>query len=114
MSVMSGTMTIQLKLLLDAAEDTVREAAWENLIAEHTRLLLAITRSFGGGTDARMDRYAYVLEKLREGNFHRLRAFDEKRGARSSTWLTLAARRLCVDYERRRYGRSRGAQGDED
>jgi RNA polymerase sigma factor (sigma-70 family) len=107
-------MPFQLKLLLDAAEESVREAAWERLIAEHTRLLLAIARSFGGGADATMDRYAYVLEKLREGNFHRLRTFDENKGARFSTWLTLASRRLCVDYERRRYGRRRDARGDED
>jgi len=54
-----------------------------------------------------MGRYAYVLEKLREQDFHRLRAFHVDGGARFSTWLTVTTRRLCLDHHRARYGRSR-------
>lgn len=54
-----------------------------------------------------MGRYAYVLEKLREQDFHRLRAFQVDGGARFSTWLTVTARRLCLDDHRARYGRNR-------
>lgn len=106
-------MPFQLKLLLDAAEAGVRDAAWDELIAQHTRLLLSVARSLGGGKDAAMDRYAYILEKLREDDFRRLRTFDEHRGARFSTWLTLTARRLCVDHARKRYGRQRDAETED-
>ena len=54
-----------------------------------------------------MDRYSYVLEKCREANFRRLRAFDVVGGASFSTWITIAAQRLCLDHDRSRYGRHR-------
>jgi RNA polymerase sigma factor (sigma-70 family) len=60
-----------------------------------------------------MNRYAYILEKCRESDFHRLRTFNSAAGASFSTWLTVIARRLCLDYERTRYGRhSAGATAD--
>lgn len=96
-----------LNELLRSSEVGVREAAWERLIAAHTRLLLAVARSFGGGHDEAMDRYSFILEKCRESDFRRLRAFDVNGGASFSTWLTIAARRLCLDHDRSRYGRHR-------
>ena len=54
-----------------------------------------------------MDRYAYILEKLRESDFRRLRGFDSAAGASFSTWLVVACRRLCLDFHRSRYGRVR-------
>lgn len=106
---MHVTVPLQLGQLLSAPDAAVREAAWDELVAAHTRLLLATTRSFGGGHDEAMDRYSYVLEKLREGDFRRLRAFSPGKGASFSTFLTVAARRLCLDFHRTRYGRKRSA-----
>jgi RNA polymerase sigma factor (sigma-70 family) len=54
-----------------------------------------------------MDRYAYILEKLVESDFRRLRAFDPAAGASFSTWLTVTTRRLCLDHHRSLYGRRR-------
>ncbi|MEP7327274.1 MAG: sigma-70 family RNA polymerase sigma factor [Gemmatimonadota bacterium] len=102
-----GTVPLELGQLLHAPDAGLREAAWEGLIADHTRLLLSVARSLGGDHDAAMERYSYVLEKLREGDFRRLRAFDIDGRARFSTWLTVAARRLCLDHHRTLYGRSR-------
>jgi RNA polymerase sigma factor (sigma-70 family) len=93
--------------LLGASDSIGREAAWEDLISRHTRLLLAVARSFRGGHDDTMERYAYILGKLREADFHRLRTFDPDAGATFSTWLAVAARRLCFDYHRSLYGRQR-------
>jgi RNA polymerase sigma factor (sigma-70 family) len=93
--------------LLRASDSVEREAAWEDLISRHTRLLLAVARSFRGGHDEAMERYAYILGKLRESDFHRLRTFDQDAGASFSTWLAGAARRLCLDYHRSLYGRQR-------
>lgn len=101
-----ATAALELTLLR-APDTTVREAAWERLIAGHSRLLLAVARSFGGDHDDSMERYAYILEKCREQVFRRLRAFDPNGAATFSTWLTVAARRLCVDHDRAVVGRHR-------
>jgi RNA polymerase sigma factor (sigma-70 family) len=77
------------------------------LITRHTRLLISIARSFGGDNDLAMERYEYVLGKLRENDFRRLRAFDSNAGATFSTWLTVAARRMCLDLHRAKFGRQR-------
>ena len=104
---MGGTAPIELSQLLHATELPDREAAWEGLIARHTRLLLSVARSFGGDSDAVMERYAHVLGKLRENEFRRLRAFDANAGATFSTWLTVTARRMCLDLHRAKFGRHR-------
>ena len=106
---MGSTAPLELHRLLHATELPAREAAWEDLIARHTRLILAIARSFGSDNDAVMERYSYVLEKLRENEFRRLRAYDPNAGATFSTWLTVAARRMCLDLHRAKFGRHRSA-----
>ena len=93
--------------LLRASDTGEREAAWEDLISRHTRLLLAVARSFRGSHDEVMERYAYILGKLRESDFRRLRTFSPAGGASFSTWLAVAGRRLCLDYHRSLYGRQR-------
>ena len=104
---MDATVPLQLSQLLRAADAAVRAAAWDDLIADHTRLLLAVARSFGGAHDEAMDRYSYILGELRAADFRRLRTFEPNRGASFSTWLTLTARKMCLDYLCTRYGRQR-------
>jgi RNA polymerase sigma factor (sigma-70 family) len=106
-SLMGSAVPIELNRLLQATELPDREAAWERLIARHTRLILSAARSLGGDNDAVMERYAYVLGKLRENEFRRLRAFDSNAGATFSTWLTVTARRMCLDLHRSKFGRQR-------
>jgi len=103
---MGSTAPIELSRLL-RADDPDREAAWEDLIGRHTRLILAVARSLGGDNDAVMERYAYILGKLRENDFRRLRSFNDNAGATFSTWLAVAARRLCLDLHRAHFGRRR-------
>jgi len=102
-----GASPFELDVILHAPDPAHRDAAWSELVARHSRLLLAVARSFGGGRDEAMDRYAYILEKLYENDCHRLRVFQAEGRATFSTWLTVAARRLCLDHYRSRYGRSR-------
>jgi RNA polymerase sigma factor (sigma-70 family) len=51
-----------------------------------------------------MDRYAYVIEWLRRDDFARLRGYAPDANCKFTTWLVVVARRLCLDYRRRRYG----------
>jgi len=110
---MDGTAPLELHQLLRASQLTEREAAWEQLIGRHTRLLMAVARSFGGDQDDAMERYSYVLGKLRESDFRRLRAYDPNVGASFPTWLTVTARNLCLDYHRTRFGRHRAEQSSD-
>lgn len=65
-----------------------------------------MAHSLGGGHDAAMDRYTYILDWLQRGDYARLRAYTPTSGCKFSTWLVVVARRLCLDHRRRHYGQS--------
>ena len=111
---MVGTAPFDVSRLLRAPDAAEREAAWEQLITRHTRLLMSVARSFGGDYDDAMERYSYIVEKLRELDFRRIRTFDPEAGASFSTWLTVTARNLCLDQHRVRYGRLRAEHRTDD
>jgi len=101
----TGALPQSLVRVLDARDQSAVEAAWSAFVAEYSGLLLQVARSTTPGHDAAMDAYAFVLDQLRENNSNRLRTFDARSGAQFSTWLLVVARRLCIDFRRRRYGR---------
>ncbi|MGH7517279.1 MAG: RNA polymerase sigma factor [Gemmatimonadales bacterium] len=101
----------ELGQLLRAKDDAARQAAWSGLVESHSRLLLYFARSLGGDHDAAMDRYAFMLERLSQDDFRRLRAYPSEGRAAFSTWLATVARRLCIDYQRTLYGRTRSRRG---
>ena len=105
---------LELLALLRARTPNERDTAWELLVADHTGLLLSVARSFGGDRDQVMERYAFILEKCREADFRRLRAFESNGSATFSTWLVVIAQRLCHDHHRARYGRRRDKGDDSD
>jgi RNA polymerase sigma factor (sigma-70 family) len=100
--------------LLVAATPRAREVAWEALLARYNRLLLQVSRSYGGEHDSVMDRYAYVLDRIREDNYRRLRSFRLDGPAQFITWLVVVTRRLCLDHHRLLHGRPpSGLTGDD-
>jgi RNA polymerase sigma factor (sigma-70 family) len=98
--------------LFDANDQATHDAAWSAFVAEYSGLLLQVARSSTSGHDSAMDAYAFVLDQLHENNGNRLRTFDARSGARFSTWLLVVARRLCIDFRRRRYGRRQASSGE--
>jgi RNA polymerase sigma factor (sigma-70 family) len=109
---MVATAPFELLRLLRAEDGTKKEAAWDELIAHHSRLLIAVARTLSTDPDDVMDRYTYILGKLREGDFRRLRSFESDRGAAFSTGLAATARNLCLDHHRSRFGRQRSPRSD--
>lgn len=97
----------RLASILHASDPEVREAGWAALVRDYSPLLLHAARALGGDHDVVMDRYAFILESLRQDDFRRLRAYSADRRAKLSTWLTVVATRLCLDQHRHRYGRKR-------
>jgi RNA polymerase sigma factor (sigma-70 family) len=62
-----------------------------------------------GAHDASMDAFSFILEKLRDHDFKRLRAFRGEDEEALVRWLAVVARRLCTDFWRHRYGRVRSS-----
>jgi RNA polymerase sigma factor (sigma-70 family) len=100
----------ELAALLGASSDPAREEAWAAFLRAWTPAILRVARSLGGDADSAMDRYAYVLGRLREADCRRLRAHPRS-GAEFPLWLTVVVRRLCLDHYRERYGRERSSGG---
>ena len=105
----SDAHPLALTRLLDARDPGGEDIAWREFVGTYSTLLLQVARSTATSRDAAMDTYTFVLEQLREHKCRRLRAYAARDGARFSTWLLVVAKRLCVDFHRRRYGRPQGA-----
>jgi RNA polymerase sigma factor (sigma-70 family) len=105
---MAESLPEDLRVLLSADTQSADDA-WRAFLSKYSPLILHAARTASSGYDDGMDAYAYVIERLRENNFRRLRSYTVDPRSRFSTWLVLVARRLCVDRKRQQYGRSSGA-----
>lgn len=101
-----ATLPPVLHRLLSGDGDT--DAAWDAFVAEHSRLLLHVARSVSRTHDDAMDAYTYLLDRLSEDDYRRLREFARDPRSKLTTWLVVVARRLSIDHYRQRYGRARG------
>ena len=100
----------ELNQLLNGGAARDRDTAWEKLVAHHSRLLMTVARSVASEHDGAMDAFTYVLERLREDDYKRLRGYVADGRSSFTTWLVVVARRICLDHYRQRYGRPpRGA-----
>ena len=100
----------ELARLLAAADESARDASWTQFLDAYSRLLLFVARRNTPDYDAAMDAYAFVLEKLREHEFRRLRGYAAGGRGKFTTWLVVVSRRLCLDFHRHRYGRMPDAE----
>lgn len=104
-----------LARLLDGRDAEVRAEAWHDFLEEYSDLVLQAVASFGRDYDAKMDRYRFVLESLRKDDYRRLRSYRVREGSTFRGWLVVVIRRLCLDFERARYGRGgRSSAADEE
>ncbi len=78
-------------------------AAWQKFILQYSGFIYGAIVKYTDDYDEKMAVYLHVLEKLRQDRFERLRRFAFQ--AKLSTWLTVVARRLAIDFLRARYGR---------
>ena len=98
-------LPIELTQLLAASTEESRDAAWAHFVDAHHKLLLHVARTTARDHDAAMDAYVFILDRLRENDFRRLRTYAAIRRSTITTWLVVVAKRLCVDFARARYGR---------
>ena len=102
----------ELNELLSAVDDGAREEAWSCLIEAYNRLIMDAVNGCSDSYDGAMERYAFVLEGLRDRDFRRLRRYAEDHRGQFATWLLVVTRRLSEDYRRKRYGRERPSVAD--
>jgi RNA polymerase sigma factor (sigma-70 family) len=95
-----------LEKLLSAVGRTGDES-WAEFAREYSTLLLHVARSSSSSRDDAMDAYAYLLERLSENDYRRLRAYTANPNTKFTTWLVIVARRICIDHNRLKYGRLR-------
>lgn len=103
----------QVEALLEAPPGPFRDRAWSAFLRHYHRYILGTARYLSRDYDGAMDRYRFVLEELQLDDFRRLRGYVVDPRSRFSTWLVVVVRRLCRDFERRKYGRSRPDSGPE-
>lgn len=96
----------QLRRLLDTADGPGQERAWTEFLDAYSKLILYVARQATRDHDVAMDRYAYVLERLREQGCRRLRTFAADGRGKFTTWLVVVVRRLCLDHDRHLHGRA--------
>lgn len=108
----------EVAALLAPADEAARERAWQVFLERYSLLLLHTAFTLDRDYDRAMDRYLYILDRLRRHDCHRLRKFQAIGRGKFSTWLVVVARRLCLDQHRQAYGRSaasrRGAPARDD
>lgn len=109
---MGADLPTDLAVLLDGPDPATRDRAWAGFLSTYNRLLLKAAGAFGGDYDARMDRYRHLVEALAADDFRRLRAFHVQARSSFPAWLTVVARRLCVDFDRTRHGRGGRARNE--
>lgn len=109
----SAVLPPELHQLLHGSDASGRDSAWATFVSNRSRLLLYVAHSVAPGHDAAMDAYTYVLEALRQDDYRRLRGYEADGRSTFTTWLVVVARRLCLDFHRRRYGRARGTESAE-
>lgn len=106
-------LTFELEALLEASDAEQRDSAWEAFVRRYSRLLLHTVHSHSRGYDDAMNRYVFVLDRLREDDCRRLGLYVADGRSAFSTWIVVVVNRLCVDYARGLYGRDRRAGGDD-
>ena len=83
--------------------------AWEEFLEGFAGVLFRVVALFADSYDDRMDFFLYVCDRLREDDMRRVRAFQRRAEApcRFSTYLTVVAKNMAVDFLRSREGRYR-------
>ena len=99
--------TQTIKEILDRLNSGDRDAAWTLFLEEHAALVLRVVRHFEANADDVSDCFQFICEQLVKDSFRRLRRFQPDGAAEFSTWLRAVVRNLCLDWHRKRFGRSR-------
>lgn len=98
---------IRIDQILTRLDSRDPHEAWSSFIDDQAPLILQVVRHFERDPDNVADCFQFVCERLCEDRFRRLRKFKPDGPAKFSTWLRAVTRNLCLDWQRRQFGRRR-------
>jgi RNA polymerase sigma factor (sigma-70 family) len=103
---MAESLPAELARLLASPDDLSREKAWRVFLDTFSPLILHAARSASAGYDEGMDAYAAALDGLRANDYRKLRGYSADPRSKFSTWLVVVVRRICIDVQREKFGRT--------
>jgi RNA polymerase sigma factor (sigma-70 family) len=93
--------------ILDGLGSGSRQTAWADFLECYSPLILQVVRLFEADPDDIADCFLFVCQKLAGNSFRRLRRFRPDGPASFTTWMRAVSRRLCLDWYRSAFGRTR-------
>ncbi len=93
--------------ILSGLRSRLAQDAWAAFLESYSALILQVVHSFERDSDHVSDCFLFVCEQLSRKRFRRLRSFRPKGPANFSTWLRVVVRNLCLDWQRKEFGRHR-------
>jgi RNA polymerase sigma factor (sigma-70 family) len=85
------------------------DSAWEAFLEAFAPVLFRVASLFADTYDDRMDIFLHICDRLRQDGMKRVRTFQQRAEApcRFSTYLTVVAKNMAVDFLRAKEGRYR-------
>lgn len=80
---------------------------WPAFLDRYSPIILQVVGLFEKDQDHIADCFLFISEQLSKNNFRRLLQFQPEGAASLATWLRAVVRRLCIDWHRKEFGRSR-------
>jgi RNA polymerase sigma factor (sigma-70 family) len=81
--------------------------AWVEFLRQYSPVIFHTCQLSSSDGDQAADCFVFACEQLSRNRFHRLLQYRADRGASLATWLHVVVRNLCLDWRRKRFGRSR-------
>lgn len=81
--------------------------AWEEFLGQYSQIIFQTCQYSASDADQAADCFLFSCEQLSRNNFRRLLQFRLDGSAAFSTWLRVVVRNLCLDWRRKKFGRSR-------
>lgn len=97
----------QISRVLRDLESNDGGQAWREFLDLYAPMILQVVRLFESDADHVADCFLFVCEQLAQRGFKRLRQFRPVGPATFATWLRAVVRRLCLDWRRKEFGRTR-------
>jgi RNA polymerase sigma factor (sigma-70 family) len=97
----------RIDLILEKLGSPDSGEAWSSFLQEYGEIIFQVIRHFESDSDDAADCFQFVCERFCEARFRRLRRFQASGPAKFTTWLRAVVRNLCLDWQRKRFGRPR-------
>lgn len=93
--------------ILEQLGSPASQDAWSIFLENYGGTIFQVIRHFESDSEGAADCFQFVCERLCESQFRRLRRFKTSGPAKFTTWLRTVVRNLCLDWQRKQFGRPR-------